>query len=209
MNFEVQLDNAGLMPAIVQDSLSGEVLTLAYLSPDSLKRTLESGYVWFYSRSRQQLWNKGEISGNYLKLQSIVADCDGDAILLKVDPMGPACHTGASSCFHNLLHNLPSFQFKNQGSGIIEELFAIIRERQLSKSNESYTAELLSQGIGRVAQKVVEEAGESAIAAVGGNSQELTNELSDLIYHMLVLIAAADLNPEEIWKELRNRRQTR
>ena len=196
MDLELRLDDAGLIPAIVQDHTTGEVLMLAYMSPDSLKKTLESGYVWFYSRSRQQLWNKGETSGNYLKLQSIVADCDGDTLLLRVDPMGPTCHTGEPACFFNNLQDMPSFQFRNQGSGIIDELFGTIRERQLGKPSDSYTVQLLSQGIARVAQKVVEEAGESAIAAVGGNSQELTNEISDLIYHILVLLAASDLNPE-------------
>jgi len=123
--------------------------------------------------------------------------------------MGPACHTGKPSCFFDILDKVPLFQFRNQGSGIIDELFATIRERQLGKSDNSYTVQLLSQGIGRVAQKVVEEAGESAIAAVGGNSQELTNEISDLIYHILVLLAASDLNPEEVWQELRNRRHSK
>ena len=206
MSAELQLDGNGLIPAIAQDADTGQVLTLGYVSPDSLRRTLESGDVWFYSRSRQELWHKGEVSGNYLRLQSAVADCDGDTLLLQVKPTGPACHTGKPSCFFTPLQELPTFRRQNRGSGILEELFAVIQDRRRDMPAGSYTAELLAQGTGRVAQKVVEEAGESAIAAAEGKREELAGEVADLLYHSLVLLASMDLTPEDVWGELRKRR---
>ena len=206
MSAELQLDGNGLIPAIAQDADTGQVLTLGYVSPDSLRRTLESGDVWFYSRSRQELWHKGEVSGNYLRLQSAVADCDGDTLLLQVKPTGPACHTGKPSCFFTPLQELPTFRRQDRGSGILEELFAVIQDRRRDMPAGSYTAELLAQGTGRVAQKVVEEAGESAIAAAEGKKEELAGEVADLLYHALVLLASMDLTPEDVWGELRKRR---
>lgn len=205
---EMKLDDRGLMPAIVQDAGTGQVLTLAYMSPESLKRTIESGQVWFYSRSRQELWHKGATSGHYLNVKEVWADCDADAILVKVDPAGPACHTGAQSCFFNRVQEEPSgYRSAEPGTGILDELFAVIQQRQETKPEGSYTAKLLEKGVPRVAQKVVEEAGETAIAATQGDRAQVTREVADLLYHALVLLAASGVRPKAVWQELASRRR--
>lgn len=206
MSGELQLDRRGLIPAIAQNAATGEVLMLGYVSPGSLRRTLEGGEVWFYSRSRQELWHKGEISGNYLRIKEVVADCDGDTLLLKVDPTGPACHTGRPSCFFTPVQELPAFRGHEAEAEVLEELFAVIKDRQRDPPPGSYTAELLAGGVGRVAQKVIEEAGESAIAATQGKKEALAGEVADLFYHALVLLAAAGTTPAEVWRVLRERR---
>ena len=205
MNKKIQLDQNGLVPAIAQHAETSEILMMGYMNPSSLSRTVESGEVWFYSRSRSELWHKGETSGNFLRTKDIIVDCDGDTLLLKVIPDGPACHTGAQSCFSELLSD---YEFENfdKGSNVIEELFVVIQDRKLTSTNESYTSKLISDGIERISQKIIEEAGEVAIAAVTRNNQETSEEISDLLYHTLVLLSAMDMNPEEVWKVLRNRR---
>lgn len=206
MGQNIQLDDSGLVPAIAQNNATGEVLMLGYISPDSLKRTLEGGDVWFYSRSRDELWHKGELSGNYMHVKSISMDCDGDALLIKVDPDGPACHTGNATCFFTPIQELPNFLGNNGGSGIVEELFSVIQDRKKDLPEGSYTAELLREGPDRISQKVVEEAGETAIAGVKGEKVRLISEVADLLYHTLVLLAASDATPEDVWEELRQRR---
>ncbi len=205
MTNKIQLDQNGLVPAIAQHAETSEVLMMGYMNPGSLNRTLESGEVWFYSRSRSDLWHKGEISGNFLRTKEIIADCDGDTLLLKVIPDGPACHTGEKSCFHTKLSNYEFVDF-DQGSNVIEELFAVIQDRKLNPSNESYTTKLLSDGVERIAQKIIEEAGEVAIAAVTRDENETAEEISDLLYHTLVLLSEMEINPEKVWQVLRNRR---
>lgn len=202
---ELRLNEQGLIPAIAQDDDTGQVLMLGWMSPGTLKRTLEGGDVWFYSRSREDLWHKGEVSGNYLRLRSAWADCDGDALLLKVSPTGPACHTGQASCFHNPLTSLPSFVRQERGSGVLEQLFATIRQRQRDLPPDSYTARLFREGRGRIAQKVVEEAGETAVAALEEGGERLAQEAADLVYHLLVLLAASGTTPEAVWQALRQR----
>ena len=205
---EIKLDDKGLIPTIVQDAETGQVLTLAYMSPESLRRTLESGQVWFYSRSRQELWHKGATSGNYLNVKEIWTDCDADTILVKADPTGPACHTGATSCFFTRVEEEPSDYERPEGDvGILEELFAVIQERQGAMPEGSYTARLLKEGVPKVAQKVVEEAGETAIAATQGDKEQLTREVADLLYHSLVLLAASGVRPKAVWQELASRRR--
>lgn len=206
MSVKLQLDNNGLLPAIIQEAETGTVLMLGYVSPDSLQRTLDGEEVWFYSRSRQELWHKGETSGNYLRVKEIVADCDNDALLLKVEPTGPVCHTGKPTCFFTPLIEMPSFQGTEDDSSILEELFSVIRNRGENPLSGSYTSELLAAGIGRVAQKVIEEAGEAAIAAVEGKHEDLTAEVADLFYHALVLLEATEIKPRDVWKVLRERR---
>ena len=204
---KVKLNDQGLVPAIAQDINTGQVLMLGYMNPGSLKRTLEGIQVWFYSRSREDLWHKGEVSGNYLNLKEAWVDCDGDTILLKVQPDGPACHTGETSCFFTPMDALPDeYEPGETGPGILDELFAIIKDRQQELPEDSYTAELLQQGVPRVAQKVIEEAGEAAIAATQGDNDNLPGEVADLLYHSLVLLAAAGLSPQAVWEELRERR---
>ncbi|MBI4298258.1 MAG: bifunctional phosphoribosyl-AMP cyclohydrolase/phosphoribosyl-ATP diphosphatase HisIE [Chloroflexi bacterium] len=202
----LQLDEKGLIPAIAQDANTREVLMLGYMNPGSLKRTLEGEDVWFYSRSRSDLWHKGEVSGNYMKVRSASMDCDGDAILLQVEPAGPACHTGNTTCFFTPLDRLPDFQRAEKGSGILEELFAVVQDRKREMPQGSYTAQLLEQGVPRIAQKVIEEAGETAIAGVKGDKEQLVREVADMMYHTLVLLSALGATPEEVWQELRQRR---
>ena len=206
MTIPLKRNENGLIPAIAQDHETGQVLMLAYVSAESLARTLTDGDAWFYSRSRQALWHKGEESGNFLRVKSLQVDCDGDALLMKVDPAGPACHTGAVSCFFTELEAEPSYAESDAGVGVLQELFAVIKDRQANPTAESYTAKLLASGVGRVAQKVVEEAGESAIAAVQGEKEALAGEVADLLYHTLTLLAAAGVSPNEVWAELAKRR---
>lgn len=205
---KIKLNQQGLIPAIAQDANTGQVLMLGYMNPGSLKRTLEGAQVWFYSRSREDLWHKGEISGNYLNLKEAWLDCDADTILLKVDPDGPACHTGNTSCFFSTMDQLPDeYEITESGPGILDELFAVVRDRQHSPSEDSYTSQLLGEGTARVAQKVVEEAGEAAIAAAQGDRENLPKEMADLLYHSLVLLASAGVTPQAVWEELRSRRK--
>ena len=203
----IKLNEQGLVPAIAQDADTGQVLMLGYMNPGSLKRTVEGVQVWFYSRSREDLWHKGEISGNYLNLKEAWLDCDGDTLLLKVKPDGPACHTGETSCFYTPLDGVPEeYEATETGPGILSELFAVIQDRQRDPPEGSYTAKLLQAGMGRIAQKVIEEAGETAIAAMQEDQEGLPKEVADLLYHTLVLLAASGVTPKQVWEELRNRR---
>jgi phosphoribosyl-ATP pyrophosphohydrolase/phosphoribosyl-AMP cyclohydrolase len=202
----IKLDGRGLVPAIVQDANSGEVLMLGYMNPDSIKRTLESGQVWFYSRSREELWHKGEVSGSYLNFKEAHVDCDGDTLLLKVEPTGPVCHTGNQSCFFQPLEGEQEYEGEDNGSGILEELFAVIQERKLDRPEGSYTVRLLDGGVERIAQKVIEEAGETALAGATKNRENLPEEMADMLYHAMVLLAASNLSPEHVWRKLRERR---
>ena len=202
----VLLDEKGLAPAICQNIETGEVLMLGYVSPGALKRTLEGGEVWFYSRSRSDLWHKGEVSGNYMRIRSASVDCDGDVILLKVVPDGPICHTGEPSCFFTPLEDMPDFEAPEKGPGILEELFSVIQDRKEAMPEGSYTTRLFEEGADRIAQKVIEEAGEAAIAGVKGEREHMAEELADMIYHSLALMAAVGVRPEEVWSELRARR---
>lgn len=204
---KIKLSEKGLVPAIAQDINTGEVLMLGYMNPGSLKRTVEGEQVWFYSRSREDLWHKGEVSGNYLNLREAYVDCDADTILLKVEPDGPACHTGEVSCFYTSMDELPDdYEVTESGSGILDELFALIQDRQREQPEGSYTVRLLQEGVARVAQKVIEEAGESALAAVQDDREGLAGEVADLLYHTLVLLAASGSRPQEVWDALRERR---
>ena len=204
---KVKLNEKGLIPAIAQDINTGQVLMLGYMNPGSLKRTVEGGQVWFYSRSQEDLWHKGEISGNYLNLKEAWLDCDSDTILLKVIPDGPTCHTGETSCFFTRMEGAPSqFEATEGGPGVLDELFALIQDRQRERPEGSYTAQLLQEGVARIAQKVIEEAGETAIAAVTDDLEHLPEEMADLLYHSMVLLAATGVKPSAVWKVLQDRR---
>ena len=204
----IKLNDQGLFPAIAQDAKTGAVLMLGWMTPGTLKRTLEGGDVWFYSRSREELWHKGETSGNYMHVKEVYVDCDGDVLLLKVDPMGPACHTGATTCFFTKITATPTaYAPHDAGPGILTELFALIQERQRDLPEGSYTTKLFKEGTSRIAQKVIEEAGESALAAATGTKDTLPEEIADLLYHTLVMMAAAGVTPEQVWTELRLRRK--
>lgn len=202
---EVKLDANGLVPAIAQNVNTGEVLMLGYMNPGSLKRTLDGGEVWFFSRSRSDLWHKGEVSGNYMRVKSAAVDCDGDALILQVEPDGPICHTGKPNCFFTPIDELPGFYREQKGPGVLEDLFAVIQDRKREMPQGSYTAQLLDGGSARIAQKVIEEAGEAAIAAVKGEGAQLVEETADLLYHALVLLAASGASPEDVWQTLRAR----
>ena len=203
----IKLDERGLAPAIAQDANTGQVLMLGYMNPGSLKRTVEGIQVWFYSRSQEDLWHKGEVSGNYLNLREWYVDCDADTILLKVDPDGPACHTGEVSCFYTRMDGLPDdYASGDGGPRILDELFAVIKDRQREMPEDSYTARLLAAGTPRAAQKVIEEAGEVALAAAVGDTASLPAEIADLLYHTMTLMASAGVSPNAVWEELRARR---
>lgn len=207
----IQFDDRGLIPAIVQDVESGRVLMHAYMNEEALKRTIDGPDVWFYSRSRRELWHKGETSGNYLTVVEIQHDCDTDSLLIQVNPCGPACHTGCNSCFDSGLLNLESLDNNNvtihHGTEVLNELLEVVRRRAAEKPEGSYTAELLQQGTGRVAQKVVEEAGEVAIASVSQSGDDLANEMADLLYHMIVLLECANVPAQKVWDALAERRR--
>ena len=203
----IQLDERGLTPAICQDDRTGEVIMLGYVNPGALKRTLEGGEVWFYSRSRSDLWHKGEVSGNYMRLKSASMDCDGDAILLKVEPDGPICHTGNPTCFFTPFDELPEFERTDNGPAVLEELFSVIQDRKQEMPDGSYTAKLFRDGVDRIAQKVIEEAGKVAIAGAKGDRDQVVRETSDLLYHCMVLLSALGARPEDVWTELRDRRE--
>ncbi len=200
--------NNELLPAIIQNENTKDILMLGYMNEEALNKTITGPNVWFYSRSRNTLWEKGETSGNYLKVKKINIDCDMDTILVSAIPEGPTCHTGTISCFdtidtnNNLIFN--SLNQNNQ-SDIIDKLIEIISTRKINNTENSYTSKLLNSGIKRISQKVVEEAGEVAIACVSNDKNEIINEFSDLIYHMLVLIEASSITYQDVWAELNSR----
>ncbi|MGB9095399.1 bifunctional phosphoribosyl-AMP cyclohydrolase/phosphoribosyl-ATP diphosphatase HisIE [Erwinia sp.] len=185
----------GMMPAIVQHAVSGEVLMHGYMNQDALAKTLEIGKVTLWSRTKQRLWTKGETSENYLNVVSITPDCDNDTLLILANPIGPTCHLGTSSCFSPAA---PDWTFLYQ----LEQLLA---ERKHADPKSSYTASLYASGTKRIAQKVGEEGVETALAATVNDRHELTNEASDLIYHLLVLLQDQDLNLSTIINNLRER----
>ena len=194
-----------LLPAIIQDAGTKKVLMLGYMNEDALNKTISGPNVWFYSRSRKKLWEKGETSGNYLKVKTVNIDCDLDTILITALPEGPTCHTGNISCFESFTNNKdPIFSEldENNQSEIISKLIKIISSRKISNDKNSYTSKLLNSGIKRISQKVVEEAGEVAIACVSNDKEEIINEFSDLIYHMLVLIEASPIDYDDVWGQL-------
>ena len=186
----------GLVPAIAQDAATGEVRMLGYCNRAALEATLATRVVTFFSRSRSALWVKGETSGNRLELVDARADCDSDAILLLVRPIGPTCHTGTDSCFGDA---------GPPGAGFVATLAQTIADRAAADPDASYTARLLAQGIKRIAQKVGEEGVETALAAVTGDSAELESEAADLVYHLLVLLKASGSSLDKVVAELRRR----
>ena len=175
----------GLLPAIVQHWLSGEVLMLGYMNADALAQTQASGHVTFYSRSKQRLWTKGESSGHVLLLKSIRVDCDADTLLIQAEPHGPTCHTGSSSCFGDSVR--PPL-------GFLAELDALVAQRHAERPEGSYTTRLFDGGIRRIAQKVGEEGVETALAAVAQGDGELLGEAADLLFHLVVALHARNLS---------------
>lgn len=201
----LKFDERGLMPAIVQDVDTKEVLMLAYMNDESLRKTLSTGETWFWSRSRKELWHKGETSGHIQKVKSINYDCDGDTLLIQVEQVGVACHTGARSCFFNLLYLYEEERGEKIDSDIIERLYEIITDRKVNPKENSYTNYLLDEGLDKILKKVGEEAAEVIIAAKNPDRDELIYETGDLLYHLLVLLNKKDVVPKEIFAELGNR----
>jgi phosphoribosyl-AMP cyclohydrolase / phosphoribosyl-ATP pyrophosphohydrolase len=192
----------GLLPAIVQDAGSGEVLMLAWANDEALAATERTGFAHFWSRSRDELWRKGATSGNVMRVAELATDCDGDAVLYRVSPAGPACHTGARSCFDD--GSSPSRA--TDGAFDLRELARVIDGRRSADPASSYTARLLAAGPRRAGEKVVEEAGEVVGAALAGSDAELRAEAADLLYHLLVLLAARGVTLDEVLATLRDRR---
>ena len=191
-----KMDN--LLPAIVQDALSGKVLMQGYMNQDALATTLDSGKVTFFSRSKLRLWQKGETSGNTLDLVSVAADCDFDSLLVLANPNGPTCHTGVESCWFE--GNTPSFTF-------LADLERLLAARKGADPKSSYTASLYNKGIKRIAQKVGEEGVETALAATVHDKEELKNEAADLLYHLTVLLQASDMSLDDALSVLRERQK--
>ncbi|MED0715154.1 phosphoribosyl-ATP pyrophosphatase /phosphoribosyl-AMP cyclohydrolase [Aeribacillus composti] len=200
---ELKFDENGLIPAVVQDAVSKEVLTVAYMNEESLKKTLETKETWFYSRSRQKLWHKGETSGNTQTVQEIRYDCDKDALVVLVIPNGPACHTGQYSCFSKENGG----QVDGSRFDIINKLEAVIAEREAERPEGSYTTYLFEKGLDKILKKVGEEASEVIIAAKNRSHDELKWEAADLLFHLLVLLREQKLPLDEVLTVLKERHE--
>jgi phosphoribosyl-ATP pyrophosphohydrolase/phosphoribosyl-AMP cyclohydrolase len=193
-----KFNSDGLIPAVVQDALTREVLTVAYMNAEALRLTLEKEETYFYSRSRKTLWHKGETSGNFQKVQRVALDCDNDTILVEVAPLGPACHTGSYSCFEVQ----PGF------GGSVQQLYDLIATRKETRPEGSYTTKLFTEGIDKIVKKLGEEAVETVIAAKNDSSQRIVEETADLLYHLLVTLVEKGVTLDEIREELQKRQKT-
>jgi phosphoribosyl-ATP pyrophosphohydrolase/phosphoribosyl-AMP cyclohydrolase len=205
----IRFDERGLVPAVAQDAASGQVLMVAWMNEEALQLTRETGQAHFWSRSRQELWHKGATSGNIMHVRDIQVDCDADTLLLQVDPAGPACHTGNRRCFFRRLGGSfePSSQPEAGGDDVLHALFATILDRQADPQPGSYTARLLGAGEDEVLKKVGEEAMEVILAAKGQGDGRLVAEVADLLYHLLVLLAARGVTLDGVEAELIRRRR--
>lgn len=197
---ELKFDEKGLIPAIVVDSVSKRVLTLAYMNRESLKISMKKGLTCFWSRSRQELWLKGETSGNYQHIVSITADCDKDALVVMVEPDGPACHLGTTSCFEN-----PVWESDDLHEFSYEGLMELIRDRKTNPQEGSYTTYLFEKGVDKILKKIGEECTEVIIAAKAEDKPETIYEIADLCYHTMVLMIEQGITLEDIHKELASR----
>src|SRR6266850_7632435 len=227
MNFKIEdlkFDEHGLIPAIVQDANTREVLTLAYMNADSLARTMETRETWFWSRSRLELWHKGQTSGNTQRVIDLFLDCDQDALVVLVEPAGPACHTGERSCFHNSIENeaqspkskkqSPTVGWQNKRvaaqnipelGSLLEHLYGLIESRKRERPAGSYTTYLFDEGLDKILKKLGEEAAETIIAAKNDDNKGLVAEVSDLIYHLMVLLVERGVSLDQIRLELAQR----
>lgn len=211
----IRWDEAGLVPAIIQDAENKQVLMMAYMNRESMKLTLESGETWFWSRSRQELWHKGATSGNIQSVVSMAYDCDGDTLLVQVNPKGPACHTGEVSCFFNeitvagwpSLSGVVDTPALSNRFEVLAELEEIIAKREVERPEGAYTTYLFDKGVDKILKKVGEEASETIIAAKNRDNDELRLEVSDLIYHLLVLLQERKLPLDDILDELSRRHE--
>lgn len=199
---EIKFDEKGLIPAIIQDAQSKEVLTLAYMNEESLKKSIETKETWFYSRSRAELWHKGETSGNTQKIIEMRYDCDSDAILVLVEPLGPACHTGNYSCFNTSSETKSVIKSRY---GILNTLEQVIAKREAERPEGSYTTYLFEKGIDKILKKIGEEAAEVIIAAKNRSHEELKWEAADLLFHLLVLLREQKLPLDDVLHVLTKR----
>ena len=220
---DVRFDERGLVPAVVQDARTREVLTLAYMNEESLRRTLAEGETWFWSRSRAELWHKGATSGHTQRVVEVRLDCDSDALVVLVEPRGPACHTGAVSCFQSDAESFSQHEGRQaedaqtdgaqSGEGdigvVLAELYAVVERRRREMPEGSYTTYLFEKGLNKILKKVGEEAAETIIAAKDGDLDALTLETADLVYHLLVLSVERGLTLEALARELARRRKGR
>ncbi len=197
----VKYDENGLVPVILQDASTKQVLTLAYANEEAAKRTIDTQETWLYSRSRKELWNKGATSGNTQRVQSVRIDCDGDSLIYEVIPNGPACHTGETSCFHEILAGEPT----SSASDMITELSALIKQREIDMPEGAYTTYLFEEGVDKICKKVGEEAAEVIIAAKNRDARELATESADLLYHLLVLLQEQKVDFKEVTGVLEER----
>ncbi|MBO4299797.1 MAG: bifunctional phosphoribosyl-AMP cyclohydrolase/phosphoribosyl-ATP diphosphatase HisIE [Clostridia bacterium] len=197
---DLKFDAAGLIPAVVQDYFSKQVLTVAYMNRESLEISMKEGRTCFYSRSRQTLWRKGETSGNTQEIVTIRADCDGDALVVEVIKAGPACHTGAESCFFNELYQSGAHQ-----SFSLEALYSLLQGRKTSPKEGSYTTYLFQKGIDKILKKVGEECTEVIVAGKGGDKEETVFEIADLTYHVMVLMVEMGITPADVFAQLASR----
>jgi phosphoribosyl-ATP pyrophosphohydrolase/phosphoribosyl-AMP cyclohydrolase len=201
---ELNFSRRGLLPVVVQHYVSGEILMVGFANREAVDRTLASGRAWFFSRSRQRLWQKGESSGNTLEVRGIRVDCDADALVYLCEPAGPTCHTGAPSCFFRTLDEVPRGETSGEAAQV---LFETVLERQRRRDTHgSYVARLLSEGVDRVARKVGEEATEVVIAAKNDDPAEVAREVADLWFHTFILLAQQGITPADVWDVLRSRR---
>ena len=200
---KIKFDEKGLVPAIAQDYRSGEVLMIAYMNREALEKTIASGNIHYFSRSRNKLWLKGETSGHFQHLKGIYYDCDMDAILLKIEQVGAACHTGEMSCFYREIE-IP-FKEDHVSSVILDKIFQIILQRKTNPSENSYVASLFFKGNDAILKKIGEEASELIISGKGGQKEEVIHEMADLWFHSLVLLGHMDIRPEELYDELKKR----
>ena len=206
----IKFNEQGLIPVVVQDARTRRVLTLAYMNAESLKKTLESGETWFWSRSRSRLWHKGETSGNNQNVVDVQLDCDVDAVNVLVIPSGPACHTGAESCFHNEIQDAGPFDVSRDArpanlGEVLDSLYALVKSRKRERPEGSYTTYLFNHGLDKILKKVGEESAETIIAAKNNDRNALVKESSDLLYHLVVLLVERELSLEEVSDELLNR----
>ncbi|WP_303219524.1 bifunctional phosphoribosyl-AMP cyclohydrolase/phosphoribosyl-ATP diphosphatase HisIE [Enterococcus asini] len=196
----LKFDKEGLIPCVVQDFYTNQLLTVAYMNQESVAETLKTKQMTFYSRSRQELWRKGETSGNTQELVELVADCDQDALVAKVIKAGPACHTGSESCF-----TAPLYQDEEKKAFSVADLYQLVLDRKVNPQEKSYTSYLFAKGNEKILKKIGEESTEVVIGAMKESKEETTYEIADLIYHLLVLMANNEIVPAEILEELSKR----
>lgn len=198
-------DDRGLLPAVVQDWRDGSILMLGYMNEEALACTFSSKFVHFWSRSRQKIWRKGETSGHVLTVKELFVDCDRDTILVKAEPVGPTCHTGARTCFFSRLNvgeDIVPTSVDEVAGGILERIYQTILDRKTTPQPESYVSKLLEGGADRVLKKVAEEAGEVIIAAKNENRAEIIYEVADLVFHTLLVLGYHGITLSEVWAEL-------